>query len=182
MESLSEDAKSVTSRYKNPGLCSRSPGGSDEQQEERDTERRLGTHLCGELTMLSLPTCHGKKVHHIPYRASIKKSVNFGYPETKAAPFQIQQNTGNQPRRETDWEADRRGRAGERRGKSLKQQIEPPPIAGEIAGYGLGGLGNKKNCDLKRRKGRLFTWRRNQVINRSNRIESRSSDAGRGRN
>jgi hypothetical protein len=47
------------------GMCSRSTG-RGEQQEERETERRFGTHPYGELAMLSFSTCRNNCIFGTP--------------------------------------------------------------------------------------------------------------------
>jgi hypothetical protein len=57
------------------GMCSRSTG-CGEQQEERETERRFRTHPYGELAMLSFSTYHGKKytmTYNIELQIFLKK-------------------------------------------------------------------------------------------------------------
>ena len=107
--------------------------------------------------------------------------------EPRAAPFQIQQNTGNQPRREIDWEADRQGRAGERRaseegGQSVKQTNrarEENPKNRRRDSQITDWVGNKKKQRFEEEERSPHLKVEMEPINR---IESRSSDPGRGRN
>ena len=107
--------------------------------------------------------------------------------EPRAAPFQIQQTTGNQPRREIDWEADRRGKAGERGaneegGQSVKQTNRA---------RGKNPKNRRRDCRLRtgwgtKKKQRFEEEERSPHLKLEtesiNRIESWSSDPGQGRN
>jgi hypothetical protein len=112
------------------GMCCRSTGRS-EQQEERETERRFGTHPYGELAMLSFSTCHGKKytmTYSIELQIFLKKSSEFRLTRNKGSgPISQATNRSN-------------------KGKNPQQPLARLQIPGWVLGTGVGN--KKKNTAI----------------------------------